>query len=62
MHPIELIELMIASGILLVILSVSFILKGKWRRIIQGLAVVYLISFSIFYVVCPYWIDLQIEK
>jgi hypothetical protein len=32
LHPIELIELMKASGILLVILSVSFILKGKWRK------------------------------
>lgn len=62
MHPIELIELMITSGILLVILSVSFILKGKWRKIIQGLAAVFLISFSIFYVVRPNWIDLQIEN
>lgn len=62
MHPVELIELLIASGILLVMLSVSFILIGKWRRIIQGLAVGYFISFSIFYVVRPYWIDLQIEN
>lgn len=62
MHPIELIELMIAGGILLVILSVSFILKGKWRKIIWGLAVVYLISFSSFYMLRPYWIDLQIEN
>ncbi|MGJ7919716.1 hypothetical protein [Neobacillus sp. LXY-4] len=62
MHPIELIELIIAGGILLAILSVSFVLKGKWRKVIQGLAIVYLISFSIFYVVRPYWIDLQIEN
>lgn len=62
MHPIELIELMIAGGILLVVLSISFILKGKWRKIIWGLAVVYLFSFSSFYMLRPYWIDLQIEN
>jgi hypothetical protein len=62
LHPIELIELMIACGILLVILSVSFVLKGKWRKVSWGLAVVYLISFSTFYMVRPYWIDLQIEN
>ncbi len=62
MHPIELIELMIAGGVLLVILLVSFILKGKWRKISQGLAILYLVSFGIFYIVRPYWIDLQIEK
>lgn len=58
----EIIELMIAGGILFVILLVSFILKGKWRKIIQGLAILYLVSFGIFYIVRPYWIDFQIEK
>lgn len=62
MHPIELIELMIVGGILFVILLVSFILKGKWRKIIQVLAILYLMSFGIFYFVRPYWIDMQIEK
>lgn len=62
LHPIELIELMMAGGILLVVLSVSFIFKGKWRKIIWGLACVYLISFSIFYTLRPYWIDWQIEN
>lgn len=62
MHPKELIELMIAGGILFVILFLSFILKGKSRKSIQGLAVVYLISFGIFFWVRPYWIDLQIEN
>lgn len=62
MHPIELIELLIASVILFVILLVSFFLKGKWRKIIQGLAIIYLVSFCIFYFVRPYWIDMQIEK
>ena len=62
MHPVEVIELMIAGGILFVILLVSFILKGKWRKVIQGLAILYLVSFGIFYIARPYWIDLQIEK
>lgn len=62
MHPIELIELMIVGGILLVILFASFILKGKWRKITLGLAILVLVSFGIFYFVRPYWIDMQIEK
>ena len=62
MHPTELIELMIVGGILLVILFVSFILKGKWRKITLGLAILFLVSFGIFYFVRPYWIDMQIEK
>jgi hypothetical protein len=62
LHPKEVIEFMIAGSVLLVILVASFVMKGKRRKILQGLAIVYLISFSIFYVVRPFWIDLQIEK
>ena len=62
MHPLELIELMIVGGILLVILFVSFMLRGKWRKITLRLAVLFLVSFGIFYFVRPYWIDMQIEK
>ena len=62
MHPTELIELIIVGGILLVILLVSIILKGKWRKVIQRLAILFLVSFGIFYFVRPYWIDMQIEK
>jgi hypothetical protein len=62
MHPKEVIELMIAGGLLLVILVASFVMKGKRRKILQGVAVVYLLSFSVFYVVRPIWIDLQIEN
>jgi hypothetical protein len=62
LHPKEVIELMIACGILLVILVTSFVMKGKRRKILQGVAVVCLLSFSVFYVVRPFWIDLQIEN
>lgn len=62
MHPVELIELMIVGGILLVVLLVSFIFKGIWRKIIQGFALLFWVSFVLFYFVRPYWIDIQIEK
>jgi hypothetical protein len=62
LHPKEVIEFMVAGGILLVILVAAFVMKGKRRKILQGLAIVYLISFSVFYVVRPFWIDLQIEN
>jgi hypothetical protein len=62
LHPEEVIELMIAGGILLVILVASFVTKGRWRKALHGLAVVFLISCSVFYVVRPFWIDLQIEN
>jgi hypothetical protein len=62
LHPKELIEWLIAGGLLLVIQVASFVMKGKWRRALHGLAVAYLISFSVFYVVRPFWIDLQIEN
>ena len=62
MHPIELIELMIVCGILFLILLVAFILKGKWRKNVLGVALLFLVSFGILYFVRPYWIDMQIEK
>ena len=62
MHAIEIIQLMIASGILVFILFISFIFKGKWRKRIQGLALLFLVSFGIIYFVRPYWTDMQIEK
>ena len=62
MHPTELIELMIVGGVLLVILFVAFLFTGKWRKMIRGLALVFLVAFGIFYVIRPHWIDLQIEN
>lgn len=62
MHPTELMELMMVGGVLLVILFLSFLLKGKWRKVTLGLALVYLLSYGAFYTVRPYWIDFQIEN
>ncbi len=62
LHPTELIELMIVSGIFIVILFVSFVFKGKRRKFVQRLAIFFLFAFGIFYFARPYWIDNQIEK
>lgn len=62
LHPIEFIQLMLASGILVFILFISFIFKGKRRKRIQGLALLFLVSFGIIYFVRPSWTDMQIEK
>lgn len=61
MHPIALIELMIVLAILFIIVLVSFLLKGKWKKLAQRLAILYLVSFGVLTVVRPYWIDRQIE-
>jgi len=62
LHPTELIELMIVGCIFIVLLFVSFVLKGKGRKFVRGMAIFFLVSFAIFYFVRPYWIDMQIEK
>lgn len=62
MHPTELMELMMVGVVLLVILFISFLLKGKWKKVTLGLALVYLLSYGVFYAVRPYWIDFQIEN
>jgi hypothetical protein len=53
---------MIVSGLFIVLLFVSVVLKGKGRKFVQGSAIFILLSFGIFYFVHPYWIDMQIEK
>lgn len=62
MHPTELIELISVGLVLLVILFVSFLLKGKWKKVTLGLALGYLLSYGVFYAARPYWIDFQIEN
>lgn len=62
MHPIEIIQLLIASSIVVFIFFISFIFKGKQRKKIQWLALFLIVSFSVIYFVRPFWIDMQIEK
>lgn len=61
MHPIEIIQILIASSI--VVLAFSFLFfQGKQRKNIQWLALFLIVSFSVIYFVRPFWIDMQIEK
>ncbi|MER2009624.1 MAG: hypothetical protein ABS939_19490 [Psychrobacillus sp.] len=62
MHPIEIIQLMLASSIVIFILFISFIFNGKQRKKIQWLALFLFLSFGVIYFVRPYWVDMQIEK
>ncbi|WP_078380708.1 hypothetical protein [Sutcliffiella halmapala] len=62
MHPVEIIELMFVGAVLITIIAVSFFLKGKWRKVGWTVAIVILIAYSIFYVVRPHWIDVQISE
>ncbi|AST92501.1 hypothetical protein BC6307_14975 [Sutcliffiella cohnii] len=62
MHPITLIEIMIASIFILLLLMVSVILRKKWRK--NGLiltSVLLVITFAFFFI-RPYWIDYQIKE
>jgi len=62
MHPIEIIEFMIAGSIIGTIAIVSLFLKGKLRKVGWVSAAGVLVASCIFFVVRPYWIDAQIEK
>lgn len=62
MHPTELIELMVVGAVIVVIIIISFILKGKWRTFGLGSALVVLLVYCVFFVARTYWIDAQIEK
>jgi len=62
MHPTEVIELIIVGVSLVIIIILSFILKGKWRKVGWSFSVAILIIYAVFYIVRPYWIDYKIEK
>ncbi|WP_025784565.1 hypothetical protein [Sporosarcina sp. D27] len=62
MHPISIIELLISSGGLLTIFMIAVILKGKWRKRFFGVAAMYLVIVSVFFLARPYWIDFQQDK
>lgn len=62
MHPTEVIEFMVVGGVVAVILIISFILKGNWRKFGWALALVILLAYCVLFIARPYWIDAQIEK
>ncbi|WP_077212201.1 hypothetical protein [Bacillus dakarensis] len=62
MHPTELIEWLLAGSVLMILLVISFFFRGKGGKAVRWAAVVYLLSYIIFYLVRPYWIDMQIEE
>ncbi|WP_088104831.1 hypothetical protein [Halalkalibacter urbisdiaboli] len=62
MHPTEVIEFMIVGIVIAVIIIISFILKGNWRKFGLVFATVVLLAYSVFIIVRPYWIDAQIDK
>lgn len=62
MHPIEVIEFMVIGVIIGVLLLTSIFLKGKWRKRVWALVVLFLVTYIAFYIARPYWIDAQIDK
>ena len=62
MHPTEVIEFMVVGGVVAVIIIISFILKGNWRKFGWALALVILLAYCVLFIARPYWIDAQIEK
>lgn len=62
MHPIFIIELLITSGALLTIVMIAVIFKGKWGKRFLGVAAMYLVIVSLFFLARPYWIDFQQDR
>lgn len=62
MHPTEIIEIMTVGGFITIIIITSFFLKGKYRKAGLCLAAITLLSFCVFFIVRPLWIDTQIKK
>lgn len=60
MHPITIIEIMMAVGVVLVLLMLVFIFPKKYRRI--GLFIVLLVALAelVFFAVRPFWIDYHV--
>lgn len=62
MHPSEVIEFILVGGAIAVTVIVSLFLKGRPRKSAWILAFVIFLSYSVFFIARPYWIDTQIEK
>lgn len=62
MHPSAIIELLLVGVVILSIVIMAIILKGRWRKTAWLVAFVIGVSYCIFFVARPFWIDGQIDK
>ncbi|WP_078551578.1 hypothetical protein [Bacillus alkalicellulosilyticus] len=62
MHPTEWIELVTVGVSILVVVLISILLKGRKKKICWTIAVLILVSYSVFFVARPYMIDFTIAK
>ncbi|WOV85675.1 hypothetical protein PGH26_06985 [Sporosarcina jeotgali] len=62
MHPIFIIELLISGAGLLTIVMIAVILKGIWKKRFFGIAALYFIMVSLFFLGRPYWIDYRQDQ
>lgn len=57
MHPIELIEHLMAAVMVMLIFAGSYVFRGKWRTMIRLLAVICIITYTVFYAIRPSLIE-----
>ncbi|WP_214708215.1 MULTISPECIES: hypothetical protein [unclassified Exiguobacterium] len=57
MHPIELIEHLMAAVMVMLIFAASYVFRGKWRTMIRLLAVICIITYAVFYAIRPSLIE-----
>ncbi|WP_214824094.1 hypothetical protein [Exiguobacterium sp. s28] len=57
MHPIELIEHLMAAVMVTLIFAASYVFRGKWRTMIRLLAVICIIAYAVFYAIRPSLIE-----
>lgn len=62
MHSTEVIEFMVVGVVITVIIIISFILKGNWRKFGWVFALFVLLAYCVFFIARPFWIYGQIEK
>ncbi|WP_404283993.1 hypothetical protein [Exiguobacterium aurantiacum] len=57
MHPIELIEHLMAAVMVMLIFAASYVFRGKWRTMIRLLTVICIITYAVFYAIRPSLIE-----
>ncbi|WP_215190438.1 hypothetical protein [Exiguobacterium sp. s6] len=57
MHPIELIEHLMAAVIVTLIFAASYVFRGKWRTLMRLLGVLCIIAYAVFYAIRPSLIE-----